>query len=73
MEVQLLRYWQRDEKLEDTTCFSFVESQLFRYVGLSKNFAVLAKKLRLHEAKACGVFCGSMRRARSEEVEPPCG
>ena len=45
MEVQLLRYWQRDENLEDTTCFSFVESQLFRYVGLSANFRGISEEV----------------------------
>ena len=45
MEVQLRRYWQRDEKLEDTTCFSVVESQLFRYVGLSKTSAVFSEEI----------------------------
>jgi len=56
MESQLFATANDQEYLKDTTRFSFVEFQLFAPVFWAMNIRVLAKKLKFHEAKACGVF-----------------
>ena len=56
------------ENWKDTTGFSRVEPQLLHY---SFSIDTVAKKLKPHEAKACGVYLCIRELCRREEIEAP--